>query len=101
MEEISKSNHFIKEEEGATDNDRKQKDNFNKQVCMYNAFFLLHSILNYNLYLIQSVILLKNPWNVSDVTAFLFYCCPECDNIKVASEDDFIQHAISNHENVS
>ena len=41
-----------------------------------------------------------NPWEVSDVTAFLYYCCPECDD-RIAFEDAFIQHAILHHERVS
>ena len=41
-----------------------------------------------------------NPWNVSDVTAFLYYICPECDD-RIPYEDAFIQHAIAKHERVT
>ena len=41
-----------------------------------------------------------HPWNVSDVTAFLYYCCPECDQ-KFVFDSEFIHHAITKHEKVS
>ena len=37
-----------------------------------------------------------NPWNVTSIEDFLFYCCPECDN-KTVTKSDFIQHAKCNH----
>ena len=42
-----------------------------------------------------------NPWNVTNVSAFLFYCCPECDNYREINKEVFIQHAVSIHEKVS
>ena len=42
-----------------------------------------------------------NPWNVTNVSAFLFYCCPECDNYRETNKEVFIQHAVSSHEKVS
>ena len=38
----------------------------------------------------------KNPWIVSEVEQFLFFCCPECD-VKDRSKENFIQHALSHH----
>ena len=43
----------------------------------------------------------RNPWNVADVSAFLYYNCPECENYKTRSENGFIAHAISKHDRVS
>ena len=40
----------------------------------------------------------KNPWIVSEVEHFLFFCCPEC-NFKERSKENFIQHALSHHPN--
>ena len=40
----------------------------------------------------------KNPWIVSEVEQFLFFCCPECD-VKDRSKESFIQHALSHHPN--
>ena len=37
-----------------------------------------------------------NPWNVSNLDEFLYYCCPECD-IKHDSRTLFINHAIDEH----
>ena len=41
-----------------------------------------------------------NPWSVDDASAFLKYCCPECDyhegDLKV-----FSNHALENHERSS
>ena len=37
-----------------------------------------------------------NPWNVTGLDDFLFYCCPECDR-RTVSKSDFIQHAVNNH----
>ena len=38
-----------------------------------------------------------NPWAVEDITAFLFYNCPECD-VKVKDPDAFRGHALQVHE---
>ena len=37
-----------------------------------------------------------NPWEVSDATAFLKYCCPECD-FKNELYEEFSGHALENH----
>ena len=37
-----------------------------------------------------------NPWNVSDASVFLKYCCPECDYINL-SLPEFSDHALENH----
>ena len=37
-----------------------------------------------------------NPWDVSDASEFLRYCCPECDQ-KCAQLGDFSKHAIESH----
>jgi hypothetical protein len=37
-----------------------------------------------------------NPWEVSDATAFLKYCCPECD-FKNEIYEEFSGHALENH----
>ena len=41
-----------------------------------------------------------NPWNVSDLSVFLRYCCPECD-FKCEETNLFYDHAIDQHENSS
>ena len=41
-----------------------------------------------------------NPWNVSDLSVFLRYCCPECD-FKCEETHLFCEHAIDQHENSS
>ena len=41
-----------------------------------------------------------NPWNVTNVDEFLFYCCPECDS-KHVTRDVFINHALLEHPKVS
>ena len=41
--------------------------------------------------------LLTNPWKVTNLDEFLFYCCPECD-LKVKGRDEFSQHAMEKHE---
>ena len=41
-----------------------------------------------------------NPWNVSDLSVFLRYCCPECD-FKCEEAHLFCDHAIDHHENSS
>ena len=37
-----------------------------------------------------------NPWNVTGLDDFLFYCCPECDK-RTVTKSDFIEHALNNH----
>ena len=37
-----------------------------------------------------------NPWNVSDASVFLKYCCPECDYINL-NLPEFSQHALEYH----
>ena len=37
-----------------------------------------------------------NPWAVSDLEEFLFFCCPECD-FKKKNIDEFLNHAINIH----
>ena len=38
----------------------------------------------------------ENPWDVSNIDEFLYYCCPECDT-KQKTKSDFITHAIDAH----
>ena len=38
----------------------------------------------------------NNPWCVDDVTAFLNFCCPECD-YKIPDIQMFSDHAVENH----
>ena len=42
----------------------------------------------------------SNPWDVSSIYDFNFFCCPECDK-KSQSKQDFIDHASANHPQVS
>merc|ERR1712008_438170 len=37
-----------------------------------------------------------NPWDVSNASVFLSYCCPECD-FKSGNLLDFSQHAVIDH----
>ena len=37
-----------------------------------------------------------NPWKVSKLEDFLYFCCPEC-NVKDKSKDFFIKHALQHH----
>ena len=37
-----------------------------------------------------------NPWNVSNLEEFLFYCCPECD-MKDVDRDRFLNHVVIAH----
>ena len=37
-----------------------------------------------------------NPWTVTSLDDFLFYCCPECDDRSV-TKSEFVQHAVKNH----
>ena len=36
----------------------------------------------------------ENPWDVSNIEEFLYYCCPECDT-KVKTTHAFLDHAIN------
>ena len=38
-----------------------------------------------------------NPWAVDNLKDFLYYCCPECEE-KVKSLEDFLQHALNQHD---
>ena len=37
-----------------------------------------------------------NPWQVSNIEDFLFYCCPECD-LKTKDSHNFVTHAQHSH----
>ena len=37
-----------------------------------------------------------NPWNVSDASVFLKYCCPECDYVNL-NLPEFSEHALEYH----
>ena len=37
-----------------------------------------------------------NPWNVTSLDNFRFYCCPECDT-KNVTKTEFIKHAVIQH----
>ena len=37
-----------------------------------------------------------NPWEVENIEAFHFYCCPECE-MKCNTKDQFIDHAMEWH----
>ena len=37
-----------------------------------------------------------NPWQVSNIEDFLFYCCPECD-LKTKDSKNFVTHAQHSH----
>ena len=39
---------------------------------------------------------MENPWSVSEISAFSYFCCPECD-YKSQSENTFVEHAAQNH----
>ena len=41
-----------------------------------------------------------NPWEVSSLFDFNYFCCPECDS-KSQNKQDFINHASNNHPWVS
>ena len=41
-----------------------------------------------------------NPWDVSSIFEFNYFCCPECD-CKIQIKQDFINHASYNHPWVS
>ena len=38
-----------------------------------------------------------NPWAVSRIEEFLYFCCPECDE-RIQSRNKFIQHALKKHK---
>ena len=38
----------------------------------------------------------NNPWSVTTLEEFQFYCCPECD-VKDHSRESFVKHAIKKH----
>ena len=38
----------------------------------------------------------ENPWDVTTITDFLYYCCPECDT-KTKTSEIFIDHAVNAH----
>jgi hypothetical protein len=41
----------------------------------------------------------SNPWHMTNVSDFLYYCCAEC-NYKDKEEETFILHATLNHPKV-
>ena len=41
---------------------------------------------------------MENPWSVSSLNEFVYFCCPECD-IRNKSEELFIEHALKAHPN--
>jgi hypothetical protein len=41
----------------------------------------------------------NNPWQVEAVTAFSFFCCPECD-YRSKTVPTFKDHAVTNHPQV-
>ena len=47
-----------------------------------------------------SIVKDDNPWDVSSLYDFNYYCCPECDS-KSQNKQDFINHASNNHPWVS
>jgi hypothetical protein len=42
----------------------------------------------------------SNPWMVSSIFDFYYFCCPECDE-KSKSKQDFVKHAYNLHNGVS
>ena len=42
----------------------------------------------------------KNPWKVSSIFDFCYFCCPECDD-KSKSKQDFVNRASAYHDGVS
>ena len=38
----------------------------------------------------------NNPWDVNDASAFLFYCCPECD-FQCQKMVEFAGHSLGMH----
>ena len=41
-----------------------------------------------------------NPWDVSSIFNFTYYCCPECD-WKDQNKQNFVNHAFTYHTSVS
>ena len=42
-----------------------------------------------------------NPWDVENITEFLYYCCPECDEKFLQKKlENFVHHAMTKHSNV-
>ena len=39
----------------------------------------------------------ENPWDVTNIEEFLYYCCPECDT-KCKDGETFIEHATNSHD---
>ena len=42
----------------------------------------------------------ENPWDISSIYDFAYFCCPECD-YKHQDKQDFVSHASSDHPWVS
>ena len=42
----------------------------------------------------------NNPWNVTSIYEFYYFCCPECD-CKLQNKQDFVNHASNDHPWVS
>ena len=42
----------------------------------------------------------SNPWKVSSIYDFYYFCCPECDE-KSQDKQEFINHASAYHSGVS
>jgi hypothetical protein len=40
-----------------------------------------------------------NPWDVDEITAFSYFCCPECD-FRSNGAPTFKDHAVENHQKV-
>ena len=38
-----------------------------------------------------------NPWVVNNLEEFLYYCCPECDEVKIQCRETFLKHALNQH----
>ena len=39
----------------------------------------------------------ENPFAVDSLQQFSYYCCPECENVKFQTKQDFVQHAFEKH----
>ena len=42
----------------------------------------------------------SNPWEVTSIYEFYYFCCPECD-CKLQNKQDFVNHASKDHPWVS
>ena len=42
----------------------------------------------------------NNPWNVTSIYEFYYFCCPECD-CKLQNKQDFVNHTANDHPWVS